>query len=161
MPGLYVPHLKDEVVRPALALMGPAYSTEAAVSLVTGTALVETNASYLKQIAGPALGLFQMEPTTLFDIWDRWLKLPEQAGLRSRLIETIPIVSDIETQVVFDMRFAAIMCRCKYRMSEAALPAVGDPLGMCKFWKAAYNTATGAGWVNGTRIGLFQQAIAA
>lgn len=161
MAGIYVPHLKDLVVRPALLAMGSRYATEGAVIQVTGTALVESGGSYLKQISGPALGLWQMEPVTLHDIWNRWLKLPAQESLRVRLIDLIPIGADIERLLITDMQFGAMMCRCLYAMRADPVPLPVDAEAFCRTWKAFYNTSKGAGWIDGARVALFQQAIVA
>ena len=49
------------------------YSVEA-VYLLLGTCAVESNfGTYLKQKNGPALGVFQIEPSTLIDIWENYL----------------------------------------------------------------------------------------
>ena len=150
MPGLYVPHLKDLIVRPALLLMGPSYSSEAAVNLVTGTAIAESSGVYLKQFAyseifsGPALGLWQMEPITLHDIFNRWLKLSSQAGVSARLTDALPMAADVETQIIFDLRFGAMMARCKYAMETEPLPNVDDAEGMAQYHKTYYNTRSGS-----------------
>lgn len=49
--------------------------TEEAVDLLMMTAAHESNGcSYIKQINGPALGVYQMEPSTEADIWDNYLE---------------------------------------------------------------------------------------
>ncbi|QNT79169.1 hypothetical protein [Entomobacter blattae] len=69
--GLDVGQLKHAIITPALATLGLA--SEAAINLVTGTALAESHARYVKQINDPALGLWQMEPATHKDIWQNYL----------------------------------------------------------------------------------------
>lgn len=161
MTGLWLPHFKNRVVRPALLGMGPGCYSEAAVNLVTGTALVESGLQFLAQgNNGPAMSLFQIEPVTLFDIWDRWLRLPAQQPIRSRMIEMIPAGCDIKDQIMFDMRFGAMICRCRYRMSPRMLPDARDAVGLSGMHKDVYNTADGAAVVS-RNIPLFAAVIAA
>lgn len=61
--GLDVGQLKHLIVAPALAALG--LGGDSAVNLVTGTALAESRAAYVRQLGGgPALGLWQMGPAT-------------------------------------------------------------------------------------------------
>ena len=62
---------RDEIVAPTLKEIG-LYS-KAAERLVIGTGLTESRLEYVKQIGGPALGLYQCEPSTHKDIWDNYL----------------------------------------------------------------------------------------
>jgi hypothetical protein len=60
---LNVASIRTQVIYPALNKMG--MWSEAAGELVLGTAIVESNHTYLKQHGdGPALGLWQVEPAT-------------------------------------------------------------------------------------------------
>ena len=53
-----------------------------AETLLLGTAKAESGLIYLKQLKGPALGLYQNEPKTHKDTWDNYLKYkPELAKL--------------------------------------------------------------------------------
>src|SRR5258706_9966058 len=62
--------LRDIIIKPALIAIG--LNSEAAINLLLGTAAQESNmGTYVKQTTGPALGLFQCEPLTYDDIWDR------------------------------------------------------------------------------------------
>ena len=54
----------------------PGAEAEYAAVLLTGsgTAAVESRmGTYLRQIGGPALGIWQVEPATHLDCWDNWL----------------------------------------------------------------------------------------
>ena len=143
MSGIDISHIKAFVVQPALAAIE--LGGLAAVNQVTGTALAETNAEYLRQLGrGPAVSLWQLEPITAQDIYYRWLHLPDQVRLLVLVQQLLPRVIDLEEQLITDLRFGAIMCRLKYRMSPRALPAADDAAGMAALHKDVYNSAYGA-----------------
>lgn len=139
MAGLYLSHLKYHVIEPTLATLG--LNCTVALNLVTGTALVESGAQYLKQNGGPALGLFQMEPTTEQDIWKNYLAYQPDLATKMRALlapgETTP-------QLVWNLAYAAAMCRLKYKRAPEALPAATDAAGMAAYHKQIYNSPLGA-----------------
>ena len=141
MSGLDPRQLLELAVRPALAILGPAYSTPAAEQLVMGTAAVESGFVWLKQHGtGPALGLWQMEPFTFRDLRAR---TPEYLRIAIALLAGGP---DIEPHcVAWNLRFGAAMCRLKYRDDPHPLPQAGDVLGLAATWKRCYNSHLGAG----------------
>ena len=53
-----------------------------------GTARVESDLRHRRQIGGPALGLFQMEPATHNDIWESYLKYRAQLAERVQKLLT-------------------------------------------------------------------------
>ena len=157
MSGINIGQLKHLVVSPALAAIG--LSSPEAINLVTGTALAESGGSYLHQLGtGPALGLWEVEPATLHDTYDRWLQVPAQAPLRALVTALLPVGADIEERALSDLRFGAVMCRLKYRMAPDELPS--DAAGMAALHKSWYNTAGGAASAAANKA-LFAEAIAA
>ena len=69
---LNVTSIRTQVIYPALNKMG--MWSEAAGELVLGTAIVESNLTYLKQHGdGPALGLWQVQPKTHEDLYANYL----------------------------------------------------------------------------------------
>ena len=135
--------LRHIIVKPALEAIG--LWSEAAENLVMGTAAQESHLEYVKQLNGPALGLFQMEPATYHDLWDSYLgHRPELASKIRQAIEYnggIPPAS----RMCWDLRFAAIMCRIHYRRIPKALPDAEDIWALAAYWKKFYNTPLGAG----------------
>jgi hypothetical protein len=154
MPGINLQHLKYEVVEPALVAIG--LECAAALSLVTGTALAESGAEYLKQIGtGPALGLWQMEPATEQDIWSNFLAYQHDLASKVRGLLTGGATTP---QLIGNLPYAAAMCRIKYLRAPDALPAAKDAAGMAAYHKTIYNTAQGAADA-ATNTPLFEQAI--
>lgn len=137
--------LRELVIRPTLKhleLWSPA-----AENLVLGTALVESKAEYLRQIRGPALGLWQMEPATHDDIWDNYLKYQRDLALRVDELTTPAAVTHGAAELVGNLYYGAAMCRVLYRRVREPLPSERDAAGMAAYWKRFYNTELGAGTV--------------
>lgn len=136
--------LLRHVVRPALALMGHPYHSIAAEQLLIGTAAQESGGFlYLRQVgAGPALGIFQIEPATFHDLWAR-----RPVALKAALANCAGMHSPPADLVAWNHKFGAMMARLKYRDDDSALPPAGDIRGMAWAWKRGYNSMRGAGKV--------------
>ena len=121
------------------------YSFDAA-DLVYKTGMAETGYRHLKQMGGgPAIGFWQIEPATLIDIMDNYVKYrPElEKGLKSLGFDR----SDMETRVMSNIALQAVFCRLKYKRDKYALPLIGDLLGQAKYWKRVYNSHLGKGTI--------------
>ena len=154
MTGLNIQQLKYDVVEPALAALG--LMSTAALNLVTGTALVESQAAYVKQNGGgPALGLWQVEPATEQDIWTNYLAYQHDLSARVRGLlaggATTP-------QLVGNLPYCAAICRLKYLRAPGALPAAKDAAAMAAYHKTIYNSSLGAANA-AVNPPIFQQAI--
>ena len=154
--GLNLTDLKYQIVEPALVAIG--LNTAAGLNLVTGTALAESGAQYLVQTGGgPALGIFQMEPATEQDIWTNFLEYNPSMAAHVRAIlspgKTTP-------QLVWNLIYAAAMCRIKYWRAPSELPVYNDAQGMAAYHKVVYNTVLGVANA-ATNVPFFVQAIAA
>ena len=143
--------LLDYIIKPTHQYMGGNYESKSANFLSLCTAAIESNCGeYIKQINGPALGIWQMEPDTHDDIWqfcDAFLvrdfehlieRLASESANDSNLIDLIVCPS-----------YACAIARLKYSMdpnplpeytgdSEIDLPAFYD------YYKLVYNTEFGA-----------------
>ena len=121
------------------------YSLEAA-DLVYKTGMAETGYRHLKQMGGgPAIGFWQVEPATLIDILDNYVKY------RPKLLEGLKSLGyspdDIETRVMSNIALQAVFCRLKYKRDKYALPLIGDLQGQARYWKRVYNTNLGKGTI--------------
>jgi len=108
--------------------------SEDALHLLLGTAAVESRfGTYLRQVRGPALGAFQVEPATFDWLQEKYQdRYPELAGRTSDEVE-------------WDLDLAIFMARLRYRVVSKPLPSWKDTQSMARYWKAHYNTAAGAG----------------
>lgn len=144
-----VAHFRQHILSPALRAIDM-YSPEAE-QILLGTSCAESKlGTDLVQKGGPALGVFQMEPFTHFDIWETYLKYRADLAnkIRSLLPESAWNVGAIAPKpeyLIHDLRYAAIMARLKYRRSPLALPEVGDWEGCATVWKSVYNSSEGRG----------------
>ncbi|MCE2574396.1 hypothetical protein [Komagataeibacter sp. FNDCR2] len=159
MTGLNLAQFKNEVVAPALSHIG--LDEDAAVNLLTGTAMAESGLAYMRQFHGPALGLWQMEPFTHDDIWETFLSDDRLSLLRGAVLDLAARWPARVTQLSGNLPYACAMARLKYYRALGPLPDVGDAAAQCRYWKANYNTTLGAGEADTPHIALFQQAIEA
>lgn len=142
------------VVTPTLHAQG-LYSL-AAAQLVTATAVHESQSGhYLRQVNGPALGIFQVEPATHRDLFENFLRY--QPTHRRNLLRLAAClypdererldIKQLEHQLITNLAYAAAVCRlCYYRKAEP-LPPANDPIAQARYWKAHYNTPAGRGTV--------------
>lgn len=145
-------HVRDYVIRPVLAALSlPAPAT--AERLLMGTAAQESQFTHLKQLGGgPALGLWQMEPATLYDLFDRFVVNTKQVKFQQIgwfLTQREPHSRDFLTfSLQSNLPFACAMARLHYYarpFDMASLTLTGQGLG--KAWKQHYNTMLGKGGV--------------
>ena len=113
------------------------YSPEA-VDLLMGTAAVESKlGTYIRQIRGPALGIFQMEPASEQDLWNNFR--------RTKIILGGNYYTPDSVALKYDLRYQIIMARIHYLRKPGAIPTTLS--GQANYWKKHYNTYLGAGTV--------------
>ena len=137
---------RDLVIGPSLRSIG--LWSPSAEQLLLATAVVESGLRSLKQIAGPALGVYQIEPRTHDDIWRNFLAYRRE--LASPVEE---LMAQANTpwfiQLVWNLAYATAMARLVYYRRPEPLPEADDLVGVAEYWKAHYNTVKGAGTVAG------------
>lgn len=141
-----VSQFRELVVQEVLKPIG--LWSQSAENLLIGTMLVESRRFYLKQTGnGPALGLYQMEPTTHNDIWGNYLLFKKNANLcaRVRRFTATPDTVPSPMQLVWNLAYATIMCRIHYLRIPEALPQHNDVESLAQYWKTYYNTKKGKG----------------
>lgn len=120
--------------------------SESAVNLLLGTAAQESSfGKYNHQIDGPALGVFQMEPATLRDLWENFLAYKEE--LCKTIEDEYGYIDASNNLLQYDIDYAIIMCRIHYLRVKERLPDADDIEGLAKYWKKYYNTYKGKGKV--------------
>ena len=137
--------LHDLIIKPALRYMGGNYDSKDARFLLLCTAAIESKCGYyIKQIKGPALGAWQMEPETHDDIWgncDALRKGDIPICVNSLRLSTA--VSPHDNLVASPM-YACAMARLKYSMDSASLPKHDNFREVYNYYKRIYNTPAGA-----------------
>ena len=139
-------HQLRDLIRETLRETGM-YSKDA-VELLMMTAAVETNlGEYIKQMNGPGLGIFSIEPATHDDIMVRWINANTEGRKRfkAKLLQAmIGFAASLKPdQLVFNLKYSIVVARLKYYMDVRPIP--NNPLDMAKYWKALYNTKYGDG----------------
>lgn len=121
--------------------------SESAVNLLLGTAAQESQfGTYLRQLnGGPAVGVFQMEPGTLLDIWQNYLA--GRMDLFNMVLDFIGsgALPDDADELESNLAYAIVMARLHYRRVPERLPDADDIEGLARYWKKYYNTPKGAG----------------
>lgn len=146
--GLYVPQLLSEVIRPALArleVVRPGTATDDAERLMLMIAAHESGFRFIRQVKGPAIGLWQMEPPTYNECW-RWLEAGRMYGLVDAL-ESLstggPNSAPEDDEMCWNLRFAAAMARVNLLRLPGKLPSAHDVPAMAAYAKKFWNTALG------------------
>lgn len=133
--------LRDLVIIPALKDLQ--LESQVAVDLMLFTCAAESDGGrYLKQINGPALGIYQMEPATYNDIWRNYISGNGRINLIMLSCFDCPSMPP-EDRLIHDLRFATAMTRLYYSRIAAPLPLNSDPLLLWYYYKNYYNTKEG------------------
>jgi hypothetical protein len=130
------------VVTPTLDMLGM-YSKSVEELLVFTCATESKGGTYIKQIQGPALGVYQMEPATHQDVWGNYIK--RQSGLMTKVavrfnINTVPEPN----RMIYDMLYSTMMARLMYRRFSEPLPNHSDIDAIWEYYKKYWNTELGA-----------------
>jgi len=149
-------HLRELIIRPALKAVD-LWSESAEQLLLMTCAQESLGGTYLKQIKGPALSIYQMEPATYNCIWNDYFFgtekkdedkrcIPMDSRLSTKILRYVrkPLgtVPDIDI-MVRDLGYASVMCRAHFVRFSEPLPAANDLDGMFKYYKKYYNTNLG------------------
>ena len=97
---------------------------------------------HLWQVGGPALGIFQMEPRTHWDLWANYLAY--RPPLAARVAGYIPAWAR-EEALVRDLGYQIRTARAQYLRFPEALPSADDIEGLARYWKRWWNTDRGKG----------------
>jgi hypothetical protein len=138
-------HLRDYVIQPILQKTS-LYSIQAEQLLLGTCAAESAMGSCLRQIGGPALGIFQMEVPTHDDIYTNYLNYNE--SLKIRLLKACEYTSRPSNYALIqNLAYAALMARIKYYRCPNQLPEKDDIDAMAEYWKINYNSIMGRGTV--------------
>ena len=142
--------LHDYIIKPTLKYMGGNYYSKESAFLLLCTAAIESNCGeYIKQIDGPALGVWQMEPDTHFDLWMNSDNL-KNADFNLIINNLAPLYCDLKGGKLIDSpKYACAMARLKYSMDPNPLPKLTgvtstDLNSFYNYYKRVYNTELGA-----------------
>ena len=139
---------RSYVINPALAAMASAGIpvTKTAADLLMATAAMETDlGTWLTQVGGPALGVFQIEPPSLDTLVSR-LSTKQITALFS-VMPAPPAAAEMSGWVAGNIEgnllLAAAICRLFYWQAPFAMPVASTVSGLWTVYKTWYNTAEG------------------
>lgn len=138
---LNITQFRDVIVKSSLKDL-LLYSEDAEELLVFTCAVESLGGTYLHQISGPALGIYQMEPTTYNDIWQNFI-IPD-SKIALRLYNNFDVNRmPSEARLIYDLRFATAMSRLFYLRIQAPLPSRHNVNAIWDYYKKYYNTFRG------------------
>lgn len=122
--------------------------SEEAVDLLMLTAAHESKGgTYLKQINGPALGIYQMEPETEADIWENYLDYRRKIWEKLEKLTGTAILLDRDGEdLIHNLAYATAMARVHYFRVPQPLPKKEEEnylLKLAAYAKVHYNTHLG------------------
>jgi hypothetical protein len=123
-----------------------------AEDLVFRTGKVESSYKYIRQLRGPARGLFQCEPWVSVDICNNYLSYRPELMKKVANAIKVNISHFVEPKeedwdFILETNLAAqiAMCRLHYRRIPSKLP--NSLKGQAAYWKKYYNSSAGRGTV--------------
>lgn len=136
--------LRELVVEPTLEYLDPEVPySEDAVELLLMTAAHESRlGTYLKQVNGPALGIYQMEPATHDDIYNNYLAYKPRLEKLTGELHPYAFITEHEL-LVTNLMYATAMARVHYYRVPEKLPPKEDIKAMAVYAKRHYNTELG------------------
>lgn len=144
----------DEVLREfARVADKPSLYSKDAVELLMLTAAQETHLGrYLKQIKGPALGIFQIEPATLADLITNYLMYRGKLGkiVQSLYVKGLGMAGTADSvglNMQGNLILQVVIARLIYRRVPEPLPDNRSHEAMAQYWKKYWNTSLGRGTV--------------
>lgn len=134
---------QEYILNPTLKLID--MDSSAARVLLLGTAMVESNLSYIRQVGmkkGGAFGLFQCEQRTYDDVvkYIKREKLLHEKILSACLLDYLPPDADC---LMWNLRLAVCIARVHYFRIPKKLPQWDDAQGLCEYYLKFYNTPLG------------------
>lgn len=141
---------RNLIVKPTLEALAH-YSPEAENLLVMVMAHESNGGTYLRQVGGPALGIYCMEPETHNDLWKNFL-LPKVKRDKSPVDSLIEGISSImgwthfiwqrpSSGYLFDLKYATAMARIFFLQIPAPIPS--DLVALSEYAKFYWNTPAG------------------
>ena len=124
------------------------YSDDA-LALVVRTGMAESGYRALRGYgeSNPAIGFWQIEPATMYDMMRNYIVYRPQYR---KALEGLGMEfkgDDIEISVMANMAVQAGLCRLHYRRDSKPIPSWDDLEEQGRYWKRVYNTHKGRGTI--------------
>lgn len=129
------------IIEPVLSKLR-LYSKNAEEILVFTCAAESHGGTYLQQLKGSALGIYQLEPNTYSDIWANYIRARNQLATLMALHFGCNKIPEVE-RLIYDLHFATAMARIHYLRAPGNIPEDKDVEGLWEYYKKHYNTEKG------------------
>ena len=133
--------LRHDIIQPALNDLG-IYSENAEELLVATCCQESLLGSYVRQVHGPAYGIYMCEKDTYLDIWNNYISnntVLKEKILKSNNYSAPPSFDHL----IFNLKYATQIARIFYSRIKVPLPAKNDLEGIWNYYKVHYNTVGG------------------
>lgn len=97
--------------------------------------MAESGYRHLEQVKGPAIGFFQVEPDTINDTINNYLKFRPKR--MAHLVKRGLDLTEPENSVLCSIYLQVAFCRYKYWRSPKPIP--NGIVAQAKYWKEIYN----------------------
>lgn len=139
---LDIDQFRQLIVIPALSNL-QLYSKDAEELLVFTCAVESNGGTYIKQVNGPAVGIYQCEPNTHNDMWRNYILYKNNFVTQLALNFNVNAIPDI-SRLMSDLSYATAICRLHYARTKERIPNCTDVNAMWEYYKKYYNTPKGA-----------------
>jgi len=133
--------LRELIIRPVLEHLNPEipYSREAEDLLMMIAAHESHLGEYVKQVQGPALGPYQMEPKTLEDCWDNYLRYKNDIAKKVvRYHVHSDMIQDSGQDLIGNLWYATATARAQLYRFKEALPSKVEYVVQGEYVEPAY-----------------------
>lgn len=130
----------ESIIRLTLEELG-LWSLQATDLLLMVAAHESKLGQYKKQIKGPALGIYQMEPATLNDIYDNFLQY--KPALKESIEGISATCGPDLSALQYDPIYSTALARIHFLRHKEPIPVVHDRIGLAKYAKKYWNTERG------------------
>lgn len=137
-----IEQFRQLIVKPVLKDL--VLDSDSAEELLVFTCANESKGgTYLHQVNGPALGIYQMEPETYNDIWKNFIN--KSPRLCMILVSNFGCSYQAQPErMVWDLHFATVLARLHYARVSEPLPKANDLNSIWEYYKKYYNTPKGS-----------------
>jgi len=130
------------IVRPGLSMIGK-YCPKAEELLVATMAHESLGGTYLAQVSGPAMGIYEMEEPTYDDCWANVIS--RQPAIKSMISSFVGTsFKPNPVRMIWDLQYATIMARMEYSRFDEPLPEANDIHAIYAYYKKYWNSSKGA-----------------
>jgi hypothetical protein len=142
------PQLRQDVIQPTLKPI-QLWSVDVEELLILTCANETLGGTYLKQVGGCALSIYQIEPATLDDMWNNFLA--KRSDLEYKILQSLQYVRrPLDSCLVTNLAYATVMARVFYLRISDPIPSATDIPALAAYYKKHFNTSLGAATIDAT-----------